>query len=204
MLITFEGIDGCGKTTQLLRVARRRELYRNDEAPLTTREPGDWSEGEAIRALLLQGKLEHAWSELFLFLVDRCEHVTQTLRPALEGGRVVLCDRYIDSTLAYQVWGRGLPLDAVETLFAWCAFPLPDLTIWLDLSPAKASERLLSRGCPDRIEGADGGFLDRVAVGYETLWKKAPGRIRRVDASCDEDGVASQVWELIAEAVAYR
>ncbi|MDD4364729.1 MAG: dTMP kinase [Synergistales bacterium] len=204
MFITFEGIDGCGKTTQACRIADYLKSRLGEGAVLLTQEPGGWPQGEKIREMLLTGHLEHVLSELFLFLIDRCEHLSQVVLPALKEGRVVLCDRYTDSTLAYQAWGRGLPRAQIEALFDWCAFPRPDLTFWFALSPAVAAERLKRRGGTDRIESADDVFLDRVVAGYEALWREDSARIRRIDASRDEEHLFASLRLIVTETVETR
>ena len=106
MFITLEGIDGCGKSTQARLLC---EALSARGTVVQTREPGGWEGGAELRSMVLGGSLKHPWSELFLFLLDRAEHAARVITPALEAGRHVVCERYHDSTLAYQVWGRGMP-----------------------------------------------------------------------------------------------
>lgn len=193
MFITIEGIDGSGKSTQAERIFSTLEGSFGYSKVLWTREPGDWTGGDQLRQLLLHSNLAHPLSELFLFLVDRCEHVATKILPALNQGKIVLCERYTDSTIAYQSWGRGLPRERLENLFIWSGFPVPDLTLWLDISPELAITRMKDRGNMDRIESNGIEFLERVREGYLALMQSSAGRIKRVDASGDIDNVAKLI-----------
>lgn len=189
MFITLEGIDGSGKSTQA-RILEKviREISGQDDI-LRTREPGGWDGSEKLRSLILRENFSHPWTEAFLFLADRCEHVRRVINPALESGRTVLCERYNDSTLAYQVWGRGLPEAEVRSVIASAGLPEPDLTFWLDVDVVKALERVSMRGRPDRIE-SDCSLLERISEGYRSLWEQDPVRIRRIDACGTTDETA--------------
>ncbi|MBF0480564.1 MAG: dTMP kinase [Desulfovibrionaceae bacterium] len=190
MFITFEGIDGSGKSTQIgLLAAHLRESGRQVAA---TFEPGDGSLGRELRPILLDlknsGLCDRA--ELFLYLADRAQHVSEVIAPALRGGAVVLCDRFVDSTLAYQGYGRGLDLAMLRELNALAvAGTAPDLTLVLDLAPqvglARAKARNLGAGAQDsegRFEALALDFHNRVRGGYLELAKGEPERIRVVDA----------------------
>lgn len=148
MFITFEGIDGSGKSTQARLLARRlahAELPGLERRPvILTREPGDGN--QEIRQILLHGDLRHPYSELLLFLADRCEHVEKTIRPALDAGSIIICDRYHHSTIAYQCGMRGLPRDHVRQIFDMCQLPQPDLTFFIDVPERDAMRRIASRG----------------------------------------------------------
>jgi len=182
VFITIEGIDGSGKSTQAeLLVRRLRERCEPVRPVVWTREPGGWEGGAWIRERVLKGDYSHKMSELFLFLVDRCEHVKKTILPALEGG-IVVCERYVDSTVAYQSWGRGIPREWIEQLFDWCAFPRPDRTFWLDIPVGMASERVSQRGDADRFESEGIPFLERVRAGFEFLAQRDSDRIIRLEA----------------------
>ena len=184
MFITFEGIDGCGKTTQAeLFVHRLKENNPQARSVVWTREPGGWEGGSWIRERILKGEFIHPMSELFLFIVDRCEHVRREILPVLENGGIVVCERYTDSTLAYQSWGRGLASEKIESLFEWCSFPKPDLTFWLDIPVETALKRVALRGGCDRFESEGSGFLERVRTGFSFLAAREPHRILRVEAS---------------------
>lgn len=182
MLITIEGIDGSGKSTQSKELYEYLSFRLGPGRVVWTREPGDWERGELVRELLLKGSLEHDHSELYLFMVDRCEHVCRLIIPSMRKGMVVLCERYTDSTLAYQVWGRKMPYERVAQLFKWSGFPDPDLTLWLDISPESASRRIMCRTGHDRIECGGIPFMRSVQKGYEELCKMFPERIKRIDA----------------------
>lgn len=199
MFITMEGIDGSGKSTQAERAfAFLGDILGTDKV-IWTREPGDWIGGMHIRELLLKTELSHPLSELFLFLVDRCEHVSTKIIPALNEGKVVLCERYTDSTLAYQSWGRGISLERMQDLFSWCAFPVPDLTLWLDIPVEQSLHRMNTRGDLDRIESVGREFLGRVCEGYHNLMAREPDRIKRIDASSDMKEVYTSIQQYLED-----
>ena len=191
LFVTIEGLDGCGKSTQAARLAAALEAWTG-RGVLRTFEPGGWG-GGALRSLILGGDVPDDRTELLLFLADRSGHLASVVRPALLQGRTVLCERYSDSTLAYQVWGRGLPEAFVAPLIAACGFLEPDLTVLLDIDAGTAERRLGRRGGPDRIESAGGGFMARVAEGYRELARRSPERIVAVDALGTEDAVAARI-----------
>ena len=198
LFITFEGLDGCGKSTQMELLAEG--LREKGYVVLLTREPGGTPLGEAIRDLLLDPR-HHGMSaraEALLYAAARAHLVEQVIRPALEDGQVVLCDRYLDSSLAYQGYGRGLGTDDIVTLNVWataCLFP--DLTLLLDLDDSLRSARLAA--VPDRLEAEDDDFHGRVADGYRTLATLHPHRIRSVDANGTESEVQVRVRAVIEE-----
>lgn len=194
LFISFEGVDGSGKSTQAQKLS---DYLRGTGLAVTlTKEPGDWSDGEKLRYLLLNGNLKHKKTELFLFLADRCEHLAQVVLPALSRGEVVLCDRYTDSTLAYQCFGRGLDIDEVERLFFWSDFPVPDLTLWISLSMEESKARMGIRGTSDRLE-ADQGLMSKIADGFRSLSVRYPSRIRKVDG----EGLPYEVFARVLKAV---
>jgi dTMP kinase len=180
LFITIEGIDGAGKTTQARLLAEwLRGLGRQVCA---TREPGGTSAGERIRDLVLSREWAiPAEAELFLYLADRTIHVSQVVKPALAAGDVVVCERYTDSTLAYQGYGRGLDLGLLRQLNETATGGLvPDLTLVLDL-PVNMVR--LDEGRLDRLESEGRGFLARVAAGFRELAEKEPGRVKLIDGS---------------------
>jgi dTMP kinase len=202
-LVVFEGIDGCGKTTQLERLRRwlpSSGLMGFGTRLLVTREPGGTPLGQALRALLLQPPEASApcsLSELLMYAADRAQHVDQVLRPALAAGHWVLCDRFTGSTVAYQGYGRGLPLLTISQLEGIATGGLKaDLTLWLDL-PLEESLRRRGDRVADRIESGGEGFLQRVCDGFAALavlhdWK-------RVDAAMAPDRVEDRCRCLIVE-----
>ncbi|RMG92781.1 MAG: dTMP kinase [Zetaproteobacteria bacterium] len=198
VLITFEGIDGCGKSTQL-RLAKDW-LCSNGVSCLATHEPGATPLGREIRQLLLaSGRHVTAEAELLLFLADRAQHVREQLAPALVHNRVVLCDRYSDSTHAYQMAARKLGQD--ERMLALLAFAEcgvhPDLTLWFDVSVDVAWHRMQQRqkngGEHSRFDLEARSFHQRVAEGFAQLARQYPDRIRRIDASQGIEHVHCQV-----------
>jgi len=195
MFITFEGIDGSGKTTQLRRVASRFP-----DAVLT-KEPGGTPTADRIRAILLDAasKLDPV-AEVLLFAASRHQHVTEVIRPALDAGRVVLCDRYTDATLAYQGFGRLIDLDRLRLLNDWATGSLtPDRTLLFDIDEETGLRRARGRGGEElRFEAEDLRFYRRVREGYLALAESEPKRFVVIDANGTEDEVAARVAEVFA------
>ncbi len=190
-LITFEGIDGSGKTTMVAHVARRLQLLSIRH--VVTREPGGTDLGAEIRNLVLRWEMEPL-TELLLYAADRAEHVARIIRPSLEEGLIVLCDRYADATLAYQGYGRGLPLAMVRDVNRWVTGGVTaDLTIVLDCEIAEARRRRARPG--DRFE--DETFLARVREGYLKIAREEPERVRVISSSGPEDDTARRVWAVV-------
>ena len=209
LFISIEGIDGAGKTTQLQRL--RDYAMRFGVHPVMTREPGGTPAGLAIRELVLHGiaafpsiataggsDVEDASDDLnpitetLLYVADRAQHVTQVVRPALDDDGVVISDRYIDSTLAYQAGGRGLDLETLRTLNVWASGGLmPRRTYLLDLDPEKTRSRLNEE--PDRMEAAGVEFLQRTRNQFLALAMNEPKRFVVLDASLS----ANEIWESI-------
>jgi len=198
LFITFEGLDGSGKSTQMEMLASGLEGL--GYVVVVTREPGGTPLGEAVRDILLD-PLQHGLSaraEALLYAAARAHLVERVIKPALDEGLVVLCDRYIDSSLAYQGYGRGLGADSIITINAWgtdCLFP--DLTLLLDLDDSVRSTRLAA--VPDRLEAEDDAFHRRVAEGYRALLTDHRHRIRRVDASGAPEEVQERVRTVVDE-----
>lgn len=198
LFIVFEGPEGSGKTTQLWRLYRR--LRRAGIPVVRTREPGGTILGERLRRLL-KGTRESPVpeAELFLFLAARAQLVNTVIRPALAAGRVVLCDRYSPSTLAYQAYGRGLPLERVAAADRLATGNLrPDLVVLLDL-PVEAG--LARRGRPgtDRFEAEDLEFHRRVRLGYLELARSDPERWLVLDAQAPPGELARKIWARVRE-----
>ncbi|GHS86509.1 thymidylate kinase [Synergistales bacterium] len=196
--ITLEGIDGCGKSTQAEYLREWLAVFCGLPA-IRTFEPGGWSGGALLRRLLLDEKNAIAPdTELLLFLADRSAHLDSVISPALSEGKWVVCERYTDSTLAYQSFGRGIGLDRIESFLNVCKFREPDLTIFLDIEVSLAEARLRERGKLDRIESSEGGgFMSKVAHGYRELAKRHVERIVTVDARGDALSVGVRVREAV-------
>lgn len=179
MLITFEGPEGAGKTTIIRMVADRLTL-RGHEV-VVTREPGHGDFGAKVREILLSGEAIEPIAELFLFLADRAQHVVTCIRPALDRGAVVLCDRYADSTVVYQGYGRGLDLEWLREMNEVATSGLvPDMSLLLDLDPAVGLRRIQN---PDRLDKESIEFHQRVRRGFLAEAERQPARW--VVLSCD-------------------
>jgi dTMP kinase len=194
MFITFEGIEGSGKSTQLRRLAARIA------DAVVTKEPGGTPLADRIRAILLDSSSHlDPVAELFLFAASRRQHVVEIIRPALERGSTVLCDRFTDSTLAYQGFGRLIDLDKLRSLNAWATDSLtPDLTFLFDLPEAVGVSRARSRNAEaaqdeGRFEAEELRFHQRVREGYLTLAIAEPSRFAVINAEGDVDDVYARV-----------
>ncbi len=214
-LIVFEGVEGCGKTTQLQRsrewLQRHYSVGRNSSEPpavIATREPGGTELGLDLRRLLLfeVGKKPIQDSaELLLFAADRAQHVEEVLKPQLALGSIILCDRYTDSTIAYQGYGRGMSLSLIEQLNSIATGGLEsDLTLWLDVDVELGLARTQGRGVADRIEQETRAFYQRVQHGYIELAQAHPERIVRVDASLSEAVVQQQIQNILSQRLTGR
>ncbi len=192
MLITFEGLDGCGKSTQLHRLADR--LQRLGYRVTIVREPGTTPLSERLRHLLLEGPTDIVpLAELFLFNAARAQLVETVLRPTLEAGTIVLCDRFADSTTAYQGYGRGLPLELVLTCNRIAVGEIePTLTFFLDVPVELAIQR---HGIPDRMERAGPAFFERVRQGYWEIARREPQRVIPIDGTRSPDAIHAEIWE---------
>ena len=182
--ITFEGVEGSGKTTQI-QLAKDYFESRGREV-LTTVEPGGTALGKKIRELLLDPdtELHHKYTELFLFTADRLEHVSQCIMPALLAGKIVLCDRYIDSTIAYQHGGRGVAKELVMQ-FVTMMNCMPDKTILFDIDPEQSLKRAKARATLDRFENEDMDFHRRIRASYLQEADEHPNRFEVIDKSID-------------------
>lgn len=202
MFITFEGGEGAGKSSQLRRLAARlREEGRQDV--LETREPGGSLLGQELRQLVLhppQGVVVEARAELLIMVADRAQHVAQALRPHLDAGGIVLCDRYVDSSVAYQGHGRGLDVGEIDGLNAYATGGLtPDLTLLLDLDPAVGLARQKDRS---RMEAEALPFHTSVRAGFLALAAQHPERFRVLDAARPPAAVHDDIWALVSPRLA--
>ncbi|HEY0491962.1 MAG TPA: dTMP kinase [Candidatus Dormibacteraeota bacterium] len=199
--ITFEGPEGGGKSTQVHRLAER--LAADGHTVWTTREPGGTRAGEMIRPLVLGGSAPPvaAWSEALLFTAARAQLVEEVIRPRLEKGEIVICDRYSDSTIAYQGYGRGLDLALLRQLQDAVTHGIrPALTLLLNLPVAAGLARIPSR-LKDRLDQETVAFHERVAAGYRRMVEEEPDRWREVDASVGPDEVAAAVLDRVGPAL---
>jgi len=189
--ITFEGIDGAGKSTHIDAVAQR---LRDAGAPVVcTREPGGTALAETLRELILHSPMD-ALTEALLVFAARRDHLQQVISPALARGETVLCDRFTDASFAYQGGGRGFDFEVLTRLEHWVHGGLqPDLTIWFDLPADVAAERRAAARVPDRFEQQDQAFFERVRHGYEARMTASPQRVVRIDSSLPRDAVWRQI-----------
>ncbi|WHZ11670.1 MAG: Thymidylate kinase [Burkholderiaceae bacterium] len=203
LFITLEGIDGAGKSTHLDALA---DAFRARGRTVTrTREPGGTPLAEKLRTLVLCDAMDPLTEALLMFAARR-DHLLQVIAPALERGEVVLCDRFTDASFAYQGGGRGFDRRVLSIMEQWVQnlpglepdlMLEPDLTLWFDLAPELAAERLSLARAPDRFEGQPLEFFRRVRDGYAERAAEAPQRIVRIDASGAPDAVWRQIVDLL-------
>ena len=202
LFISFEGIDGAGKSTHIDRVAQLvREAGR---AVVLTREPGGTPLSEKLRELVLHEPMD-ALTEALLMFAARREHLVQVIEPALARGVVVLCDRFTDATFAYQGGGRGFDWQVLAQLERTVqALPdgrlrQPDLTVWFDLDPQIAAQRLASARVPDKFESQPADFFAAVRAGYAKRQAEMPDRFARIDAAQSKEAVGMEVSLVVNE-----
>jgi dTMP kinase len=189
--ITFEGIDGAGKSTHLDVLAQR--LRSAGATVVCTREPGGTPLAEGLREMVLHEPMDVLTEALLVFAARR-DHIQRVIAPSLEAGHTVLCDRFTDATFAYQGGGRGAPLAALTQLERLVQGVLqPDLTIWFDLPAAMAAQRRAQARAADRFEQEDLAFFERVRAGYAARAEAAPRRFARIDASLSREVVSQQI-----------
>ncbi len=201
LFISFEGIDGAGKSTHVSGLA---DAFKAAGRNVTlTREPGGTPLAEKLRALVLNDAMDSLTESLLIFAARR-DHLASVILPALARGDVVLCDRFTDATFAYQGGGRGFDLATLRTLEQWVQasdtqkLVQPDLTVWFDLSPIEAAKRLAGARLPDKFEAQPVEFFSRVAQGYADRLLAEPQRFARVDAAQSRDAVWQDVLSVFA------
>jgi len=209
LFITFEGIEGSGKTTQ---IARTGDYLDNKKIPyIVTEEPGGTGLGSELRQILLdKTSLNIAEkAELLLFAADRAQHIEEVIHPAMKEGKVVLCDRFSDATIAYQGFGRGVDVDFIRRVNDFSSQSLkPDLTLLFDVPVSTGLERIKDRISPtgkasleDRFEREKAEFHRKIREGYLSLLHDEPDRIRLIDGSRDVGDVAKEVCRLVTELI---
>ncbi|MBB4835511.1 dTMP kinase [Acinetobacter schindleri] len=193
MFISFEGTEGVGKTTLIRRIYD--DFVAQGKEVVLTREPGGTPMAEQIRSLLLAVNHEEAMcndTELLLMYAARAQHLAQVILPALEAGKIVLCDRFTDASFAYQCAGRGLCEAKLNLLNDNFVTRMPDVTFWLDAPIELGMNRARERGALDRFEQEKVSFFEKVRSGYETLWQRHPQRMKRLDATQTPEQVFAQ------------
>jgi dTMP kinase len=205
LFVTFEGIDGAGKSSHIDALAG--EFRSAGRAVTLTREPGGTPLAEQLRALALNEPMD-ALTEALLMFAARRDHLLQVIEPALARGDVVLCDRFTDATFAYQGHGRGFELEVLRQLERWVqavpalakgALRQPDVTLWFDLAPEVAAQRLAGARVPDKFESQPVEFFRRVAAGYEARRAADPARFARIAADQPRDAVWRDVLRAVHE-----
>jgi dTMP kinase len=194
MFVSFEGLDGCGKTTQARLLAEA--LTAEGVEVVLTREPGGTPLGEQVRELVLHGDHVAPWAEVALYAASRAQHVVQVIRPALERGATVVCDRYLDTSVAYQGAGRGLGVDFVLDLnLRVVEGLLPDVTVLVEIDPETALARVGDKR--DRIERADAAFWPLVVEAYRDLAARFPERYVVVDGRLPVEELAEEIRDRV-------
>jgi dTMP kinase len=203
LFISFEGIDGAGKSTHIAGLSEA--LSSKGRVVTLTREPGGTALAEKLRTLILNDAMD-ALTESLLVFAARRDHVQNVIRPALARGEVVLCDRFTDATFAYQGAGRGFDLQTLTTLESWVQGQAvlglqsdllqPDLTYWFDLAPALAAERLAGARVPDKFESQPVAFFEAVRSGYAARAEKDATRFARIEANQSKEAVFADVIQI--------
>ncbi len=193
--ISFEGIDGAGKSSHIEALAAW--LRQRGHEVMVTREPGGTPLAERVRELVLHAPMD-ALTEALLVFAARRDHLVQRIEPALASGITVLCDRFTDASFAYQGGGRGFDLAVLSQLEAWVQARAggvlqPDLTLWFEITPSEAAARRAAVRVPDRFEAQDEDFFDRVSAGYAARCAADPSRFARLDATAHRGAVWAQI-----------
>lgn len=201
LFITIEGGDGAGKSTQMDNIEK---YFKNlGYECLRTREPGGTSIGEKLRDILLDpvNKEMLATTEMLIYAASRAQHVAEVIRPAMERGKVIICDRYIDSSIAYQAFGRNLG-DIVQKVNN-CAVDgiMPDITFWMDIDPESGRKRIGNRENSDldRLEQEKIDFHYRVYEGYRSISLEQPDRVKRIDATKTIEEIRNEIFKYLDE-----
>lgn len=206
LFISFEGIDGAGKSTHIDGLAQA--FRAQGHAVTLTREPGGTPLAEKLRLMVLNDPMD-AMTEALLVFAARRDHLRQCIEPALARGEVVLCDRFTDATFAYQGGGRGFDPSVLSTLEQWVQstqgpegvfIRQPDLTVWFDLAPEMAAQRLVGTRVPDKFEAQPLAFFQQVAAAYQTRQQEAPHRFARINAALSRE----DVWQSVLSTVQAR
>jgi dTMP kinase len=206
LFISFEGIDGAGKSSHIEGLAKA--FLAQGRVVKQTREPGGTPLAETLRSMVLNEPMD-ALTEALLIFAARRDHLLQVIEPALARGEVVLCDRFTDASFAYQGGGRGFDFDVLSKLERWVQtvpalgpemLRQPDLTLWFELAPALAAERLAGARVPDRFESQPEAFFDKVAAAYALRAAQAPQRFVRIDAAQQRH----KVWQQITSVMVRR
>lgn len=200
LFITFEGADGCGKTTQLMLLAKY--LKQHNYEVIVTREPGAKGLGEKLRDILLNYDGEvSSKAELFLFLADRAQHMDVIIKPAVAAGKIVLCDRHTDSTVAYQGYGRGLDVERIKLLNDIATGGRkPDITFVFDIDVETSMQRVGAE--KDRMESEGQEFFNKVRNGYLAIAKQEPERVKVIDATKTIEDIRKDVLNILRTFVA--
>lgn len=202
LFITFEGTEGAGKTTQISRV--QTFLEAKGYEVIITREPGGTLLGEKIRGLLLQDEMSQM-TELLLMFAARAEHLDKVILPALQAGKWVLCDRFTESSYAYQGYARGVEIGKIAILESLVQNDLrPDCTFWFDIPIMEGMQRVQKRGEKDRFEVENRQFFEAVAEGFRMLSQERSSQFFRVDALQSIDAVSADIYQRLGELVAHH
>ncbi|MBE6019927.1 MAG: dTMP kinase [Clostridiales bacterium] len=199
LFITLEGGDGAGKSTQIRNIEK---FFEEKGMTVThTREPGGTPIGEKLRSILLDpaNTEMEAVTEMLIYAAARSQHVRETVLPALERGEVVICDRFVDSSIAYQAYGRNLGSMVAEVNGHATGGLRPDITIWLDIDPETGRARATRDSGPDRLESESTAFHTRVREGYASMAEAEPDRFKRVDASGSVEEIKDEIYKLLED-----
>jgi dTMP kinase len=195
--ITFEGIDGAGKSSHIEALADW--MRSRGHAVLVTREPGGTDLAESLREMVLHRAMDPLTEALLVFAARR-DHLVRQIEPALKAGKTVLCDRFTDASFAYQGGGRGFDLGVLAQLEGWVQQGRqPDLTLWFDLPAATAAQRRAAVRTPDRFEAQDEAFFERVRAGYAARCAQMPQRFGVIDAVREREAVWAQIEAIVQE-----